>query len=279
MGKVLVLGHTGKLGRALARAFAGRHEVVGHSASTGFDATDFPALRRLLEALAPGIVVNAAALNGLGPCEADPGLAFRLNSLLPRALAASSGPLGFQLLHFSTDAVFDGARAAGAYAESDPASPINTYGVTKFGGDCYVRSEAGNCCIFRLSMLAGDSRGRGQFVERMIARARAGEALRIADDIVCSPSYVADVVEAVVRLVGAGLEPGLYHLANGGQASLYELIREITDCLGLAVPVQPMPHLSFPFPARKNPYTPLRSEKLQPLRDWREAIRAYCATL
>src|SRR5208282_1270786 len=122
-----------------------------------------------LQELKPALVVNAVALNGLNPCERNPALAFHLNTLLPRMLAEASRPLGFTLVHFSSDAVFDGRRTMGAYREEDAPAPINVYGLTKFGGDCFVRTEAERFYIFRLSLLAGvDTRGQ-QFLEKTIA--------------------------------------------------------------------------------------------------------------
>lgn len=279
MGRVLVLGHTGKLGRALARAFGANHEVHGYSRSTGLDANDFDAVRALLLRHQPQIVINAAALNGRAPCEDDPVLAHRLNSLLPKLLAVSSASMGYLLLHFSTDMVFEGAHGTGAYGESHEVVPISTYGLTKFGGECLVRAEAARYYIFRLSMLAGDSRHGEQFIERMIARARAGETLRVADDVACSPSYVEDVAREILRVVEQGLPAGLYHVANAGKATLHELMREILGQLHLEVPVESRSQREFPFPSRGNRSTPLCSEKLEPLRGWREAIRDYCASL
>jgi dTDP-4-dehydrorhamnose reductase len=279
MDRVLVLGDSGKLGQALRQAFRPDHEVIGASGSQGLDGTDFRQVEALLERVQPRWVLNAIALNGLDACERDPALALVLNSLLPRHLAKCAAGLGFHLVHFSSDAVFDGRRLGGCYTEADPPSPINVYGLTKFGGDQFVLGECGSSHLFRLSILAGRSGARPQFLERMIAHARSGQALQVAQDIVCSPSYVADIAHAVRRTLVAGLPPGLYHLANHGQASLYEVVREMVGNLGLAVPVEPVPHTRFPSLARKNERTPLGSLRLEPLRDWREAIRDYCSEL
>jgi dTDP-4-dehydrorhamnose reductase len=69
---------------------------------------------------------------------------------------------------------------------------------------------------------------------------------------------------------------GLYHLANAGQASLYELITEIVTGLKLPTRVEQGSHLDFPSIGRKNICTPIRSEKIPPMRPWKEAVAAYC---
>jgi len=279
MDRVLMLGESGKLGRALREAFEGDFEIHGRSTAGGFDAGDFAQVRAALTVIRPRFVINAVAHNGLEICEQDPERALRLNALLPRFLAECSARMGFRLIHFSSDAVFDGLRTSGAYRESDVPNPINTYGLTKYGGDCFIRAEARDYYIFRLSILAGDSARNPQFLERMILRARAGATLQVAQDIVCSPSYVRDIAAAVRRILESDQPSGLYHLANAGTVSLYDFVREVVDGLGLKVPVEAVPHTRFPGKARKNTFTPLASESLEPLRDWRAAMAEYCARL
>lgn len=279
MDKALVLGNTGKLGRALVRAFANDFEILGGSASTGLDAGDPEQVARLLESVQPEVVLNAIALNGLDACERDPERALRLNTLLPKALASRSQDLGFKLIHFSSDTVFDGQRRSGCYVESDPASPINVYGLTKFGGDCFVQARAKDFYIFRLSVLAGPGGREPQLLERLIARARAGEALAVADNIVCSPSSSQDVADGVRQALRDGRPPGLYHLVNAGSASLFELVQAVLANLDLKVRLRPVSHREFPSLAPKNLYTPLGSEKAPPLRPWREAMQDYCREL
>lgn len=276
MHKVLVLGSSGKLGQALVRAFAGNYEVVGRSFSGGLDAGDHSQLQDLVERVQPRIVCNAVALSGLDACERDPAKALQLNTLLPRFLARCCRRQGSLLVHFSTDAVFNGLRSSGCYGESDLPSPTNLYGFTKFGGDAFLAAEADQHYVFRLSVLAGPPGRSPQFLEKMIARARAGETLQVADDVICSPSYVKDIAEVVRNTVELGLPFGLYHTANSGAASLYDLVEEVLRGLHLETKLEPVSHRQFPSLAPMTLRTPLRSEKTEPLRDWREAIGEYC---
>jgi dTDP-4-dehydrorhamnose reductase len=275
MDTMLVLGHRGKLGRALAQAFASGWRVEGRGRADGFDANDFAQVRALLQQVRPRIVANAVALGGLAACEEDPAAAFRLNALLPRLLAQCAAEAGFLLMHFSTSAVFDGAREDGAYLENDRPQPLNAYGTTKLAGDCFVQALAPEHYLFRLSVLAGPGSGPPQFVERMLARARAGETLQVAGDITCSPSYAPDIARAVRSVVQARLPHGLYHVANAGSASLWELTDAAVRAFGLDTPVLRVGHQDLPAPAPRPLRTPLSSARLEPLRPWREALRAY----
>lgn len=274
--RVLLLGHTGKMGTALAEAFADDHEVVGVG-SRDVDAADFPAVAALVERTEPDLVVNTVARLGIDACEREPSLAMKINAMLPRLLGRLASERGFTLVHFSTECVFSG-RKGEPLAEGDEPDPVNIYGYSKFAGDLAVRDATERHYIFRLPVLFGEGPKRGQLVERMIDRAEAGEAeLRIADDIVTSPTYALDAAHTVRSVVEGDSRPGLYHLANHGQASLHELMREMMANLGLRTRVHRASYRDFPSLAEKNTFTPLRSGKLAPLRSWRDATAAYCA--
>jgi dTDP-4-dehydrorhamnose reductase len=277
-GTVLILGHTGKLGARLAEAFAATWRVVGGSGRE-FDAADFGQVTAFVTAKRPDIIVNTVAFLGIDPCEKEPERALTLNTLYPRHLAGLAESRGIPLVHFSTDAVFSGETGE-PLTEEDAADPVNLYGLTKYGGDCFVRAACRRHYLFRVPLLFGPG-GRGnQFVERMIERIRAGQdGLRVSDDIVSSPSYSRDVASRVVELVGEGAPFGTYHLANEGSASLYELIEEIARRISPGMTIDKASFRDFPHMGRKNTVTPLRSVRTAPLRPWRDAVADYLRTL
>lgn len=276
--RILLLGDTGKLGRALRAAFDAGDEVVGANSRT-FDACDFDATERLVRDVRPDRIYNAVAMLGVDPCERDPARALRLNALFPQLLARLASAGGFGLVHFGTDAVFDGPGGE-PFAEGDAPCPPNVYGLTKFGGDAFVLAEAPRAFVFRVSLLFGPTDRRDQFVEKMVAKAIAGEGpLRASDDIVLSPTFSTDAARAAVSLVEGGGSPGLYHLANAGRASLHDLLVRIAAGLGLPVRIEKASHRDFPSIGKKNRFTPIRSERIPPLRRWEDAVDAYCRLL
>ncbi|MGD1083274.1 MAG: NAD(P)-dependent oxidoreductase [Verrucomicrobiota bacterium] len=273
---VLLLGHTGKMGLALRTALAGEYEVIGRS-SNDFDAFDPAQTRQLVESEKPDIVINAVAFLGIDACEKEPERALRLNALHPKLLAELSRREGFLLVHFSTDSVFSDTGGA-ALTEADCPRPLNVYGLTKHGGDCFIQAAATRYYIFRLPVLFGEATKDRQFVERMLAKCRAGcRVLRVADDIVSSPTYSRDAAEAIAGILASAPTFGVYHLANQGRASLFELMREVVDNLGLEVEVKRASHKDFPSVGIKNTRTPIQSSKIPALRPWQEAVKEYCA--
>jgi dTDP-4-dehydrorhamnose reductase len=277
--KVLLLGATGKMGAALSRHCPQGWVLTGLS-SRDFDAAQPDAATRLFEQYAPDVVINTVGFLGIDPCEQQPDLAFRVNALFPYALAQAAAKSGALLVHFSTDAVFNGDEDKSGYAESDAPGPVNVYGMTKLAGDYLVQNSACAFYLIRISVLFGLSDKNNQFVEKMLDKIRAGaKTLRIADDIWCSPCYSDDVAHGVYGLIGAAAPHGLYHMANAGSTSLYGLMSEIAGLVAPDVAVLPGSHLDFPFVGRKNLRTPLVSERLAPLPDWRDAVRRYVRSL
>src|SRR3989338_6780074 len=151
--KVLLLGSTGKMGLAISEVFSDGYLCEGKN-SKDFDASDFAQVRHLIESSKPDIVINTVTLLGIDLCEQEAQKAFRLNTLYPKFLAELSKEYNFLLIHFSTDAVFNDNKKD-YYVESDAPCPLHVYGVTKYGGDCFVQAIAERYYIARVSMLFG----------------------------------------------------------------------------------------------------------------------------
>lgn len=278
MKRLLLLGHSGKMGTAIKEVFANDYEIIPKN-SSDFDAKDFSQVQRLVKDTKPDILINATAFLGIDPCEMAPEQAFKINALYPRLLAQLSNEQGFLLVHFSTDAVFDDSKQD-YYIESDCCKPVNVYGMTKFAGDCFIECTAKQFYILRVPILFGPTPKNTQFVEKMLSLIKDGKkTLLISQDIVSSPTYSIDVATRLKELISNGAQYGLYHLTNSGIASLYDLMKEIVKNLNLDVKIEPCSYRDFVHIGKKNTYTPLSSEKLHPLRTWQDAVHDYCKRL
>jgi dTDP-4-dehydrorhamnose reductase len=273
--KVMILGHKGKLGRALFSIFASDHNVIGANRSD-FDAADMHQVRRLISVNQPDLVINAAAFVGIDACECDPISALKVNSLFPKQLAELANELKFTLIHFSTDAVFADCKNENSFTESSRAQPINIYGCTKYNADCLIAAIAKQYYICRISLLFGPTDRKEQFVEKMLSKIYNGQKeLQIANDVICSPSYSLDIAKSVKGLCQNNAPYGLYHIANEGRISLFTLIRTIILEMNLPVEVRPTSKEFFPSRAIKNSCTSITSEKIESLRPWQTALQDY----
>lgn len=271
--RLLLLGHTGKLGSALLEALTPHFEVTGRS-SLDLDATDGAKLSILLDDLNPSVVVNVVGYHGIETCEANPERAFAVNRDLPAALAKWCAAKGATLVHFSTDAVFGEAKDT-PYTEEDAPAPLHVYGESKLAGEEAVRGGCPTSYVLRVPLLFGPGGKGQQFFERMLARAANGSPLKVADDVVSSPTYNIDVAERVRDMLLTNAPYSTYHLAGLGHASLFDLVSEAVKMWGFEVYVERASWRDFPGVGRKNLYTPLASLRTPPLRPWRKGLAAF----
>jgi dTDP-4-dehydrorhamnose reductase len=227
------------------------------------------------------VFLNAAAFTLVDRCESERELARRVNGEGPRQIARACRDAGLCLVHVSTDYVFDG-KSARPYTEVDRPAPASVYGQTKLEGEEAVRAESEAFLVVRTSWVFGPGRN---FVRTMIEQAAAhrlkrnGSPLRVVDDQFGSPTYAGDLARGIVRLVEAKAR-GLYHLANRGVATWWDVARECLDQGGFPdVAIERVRTSAFPRPAPRPAYSALDCAKAERigvrLPGWRDAVRAY----
>ena len=279
--KVFVAGSSGQLGAALVRLLGDR--VAWSGGREDLDVRDGAAVQRAVQAARPDVVVNATAYNKVDAAEVETALALAVNAAGPWHLARAARDAGALVVHVSTDYVFDGTKRT-PYTEEDPPRPLSAYGVSKLAGERMVAAAGAPHLIVRTSAVfaSGGSRGKGgSFVERMVARARAGEPLRVVDDQVLSPTYAPDLAAAIVALLEADAR-GLFHVTNTGACSWHAFAVAALRQAGLDVPVQAVKAKDFAAPATRPAYSVLSNGRylslgLPPLRGWEQALAELLA--
>jgi dTDP-4-dehydrorhamnose reductase len=232
--RVLVTGANGQLGREIVEAFADTafghaagHEVVATDQAT-LDVGSRDSVFAAITSVEPDAVVHAAAWTDVDGCEADPDQAMRVNALGTRHVVAAARLVGARVCYVSTDYVFDG-RAGRPYDEWDTPEPLSVYGRSKRGGELELGPED---TTVRTSWLCG-RHGRN-FVRTILAKATAGEELRVVDDQHGCFTHAADLAAMIRRLV-AERRTGLYHVTNQGPTTWFGLARDAVAAAGLDV--------------------------------------------
>jgi dTDP-4-dehydrorhamnose reductase len=268
--RVLVTGAGGQLGLELAEVLPRRgHETVAPS-RVELDVAEAGAVERVLEESAPDLVVNAAAYTDVDGCETEGELAYAVNALGPRNLAQSCERLGCELLHVSTNYVFDG-EGERPYEPFDPPRPISAYGRTKLAGEELVKHLTDRWYLVRSAGVYG--RGRN-FVRTMLRLGTEREVLKVKEDEFISPTYARDLAWGIAEVAEAG-RYGAYHLTNAGSCSWYEFTREIFELAGVEAEVVPIPGSEYPSPAARPANGVLSTLGSPELRHWREALVDY----
>lgn len=265
--KVLLTGSNGQLGQELARILPERGQEVVALDRKSLDVADPEAVERVVEEHSPEVVINAAAYTNVDACEKETDLAYSVNALGPRNLAQVCERLGCDLLHVSTNYVFDGEGDL-PYEPFDPPKPISAYGRTKLAGEEYVKHLTNRWYVVRSAGVYG--RGHN-FVRTMLRVAGERDSLKVKDDEYISPTYARDLAEGIVRIIESG-HYGLYHLTNAGSCSWYEFTREIFRLAGVETEVVPIPGSDYPLPAARPANGILSSLGSPELRHWSEAL-------
>ena len=282
MNRIAVLGSTGQLGNDLVEVLQSSNvfEVLplNHAA---MECTKHDSVRTVLKKAGPQVVINCAAFVRVDECEDRPEKALEVNALGALHVARTCAEIDALCVHISTDYVFDGSKGI-AYTESDIPCPINVYGASKLAGEQLVRRSAPRWLIVRMASLFGKTGARGKggnFIETIIAKARAGEPLRVVNDVRMSPTYTYDAAQALVQILQSNAT-GLLHLTNQGACTWYEFAREALELIGLGAAIEPIDSIEYPTKARRPRNSSLESERLEGLlkcrtRSWREAVKAY----
>ncbi len=280
--RVAVIGSNGQIGSEVVRAAKAAGLDVLELRHADCDVTDLQSVQQALSSLRSGdVVVNTAAFHRTDECEDAPDVALSVNALGAYRVAAAAADREAIAVYLSSDFVFDGAKRT-PYVESDAPKPINVYGASKTTGEMLLRSVNARHYVARVSAVfgpAGSSGKGGNFVESMVAKARADVAPEVVDDIVMAPTSAVDAATLLVQLVQAKAPFGIYHLANAGSCSWLEFTNTIFDMVGSPMRARAAKAASLNGKARRPPYSVLASERLAAVglsaRDWRGGLEDY----
>ena len=288
--KLLLVGCNGMLARAIASAMPDAYVTTGVDLPE-FDVTDQAQVFSLVERLQPDVIINCAAYTDVDGCETEVDLANRVNGTAVGYLAAAANKVDATLVHISTDYVFDGSKNL-PYTEDDSTSPQSAYGHSKLLGERkLLESGLEKYFIVRTSWLYGP--GGKNFVETILRLAGEREELQVVADQVGSPTYTADLAEAIFKLLAlsnpqppAILPWGVYHFSDDGFCSWHEFASAIiTEARNHDLPVvtreiHPIRTEEYPLPAKRPSNSLFDKSKYKnatgaEIPEWRNSLKRY----
>ena len=289
--KILLLGKNGQVGWELQRSLQPLGELIAldrNSSPLCGDLLQPAALAEAVRAVAPDVIVNAAAYTAVDKAESDVDAARTINAEAVGVLAREAKALGAWLVHYSTDYVFDGSGTV-PWQESDATGPLSVYGQTKLQGEQAIAESGAKHLVFRTSWVYA-ARG-GNFAKTMLRLAQERDKLAVIDDQWGAPTgaeLIADVTAHALRTaMAAGQDlTGIYHLVASGETTwnryaqfVLAQARQINPALGItAREVQAVATSAFPTPAKRPNNSRLNTQKLQQsfgltLPDWQTGVQ------
>ncbi|WAC90528.1 dTDP-4-dehydrorhamnose reductase [Mycobacterium sp. Aquia_213] len=286
-GRIVVTGAGGQLGGCLAAHCADQGRNVLALTSAQWDITDPAAAEAIVTS--GDVVINCAAYTDVDGAESDEARAYAVNEAAPAHIARACARAGARLIHVSTDFVFAGDYAdPRPFEPSDATSPRGVYACSKRAGEVAALAalpEASQCVVVRSAWVYTGGTGN-DFVAIMRKLAAGGDVkgpIRVVDDQVGSPTYVADLAAALLQVADDGVRGPILHAANEGVVSRFGLARAVfEECGADPERVNPVSTAEFPRPAPRPTYSALSGRQseaagMAPLRPWRPALVAALA--
>ena len=266
---ILITGANGQLGHEMRNVLIGNEhfnaiytDVVGDDVAM-LDITDEAAVERIVADNAISIIVNCAAYTAVDAAEDNEPMALRLNADAVGILARVAKRHGAQMVHISTDYVFDGQGCI-PYTEEMPTNPQSAYGRTKLAGERMLLDTLGNDAIILRTAWLYSPYGKN-FVKTMLALGKDKPALKVVFDQVGSPTCARDLANAIVTVMSAEQwHGGIYHFSNEGVISWYDFTLATHRLAGITTcDVQPCHSDEFPAKAHRPAYSVLDKTKFK----------------
>lgn len=278
--KILIAGAKGLLGKRVVTTLEADGMIVSGFDVDQVDISNFNAVKAVVQAEKPDLIINCAAWTDVDGCAREPEKALQINGYGPQNLAIASHQIGAGILHISSNEVFNGKQST-PYLEYDTTEATNPYSVSKLVAERAIVAVNPRHYIVRTAWLF-DAGGRN-FIHAILNATKAGRALRVVTDEVANPTYNVDLAQAIGQLIKTG-RYGTYHLVNSGACSRYTFARHVLDCAGFGdVEITPITRHEWQRLSTPPAYGALANTAGAlvgiTLRDWREAVQEFIGTL
>jgi dTDP-4-dehydrorhamnose reductase len=276
--KVIILGGKGMLGADVAAEFKNRNINYEIFDLPEFDITNE---RQLLSVIHKAkTIVNCAAYTDVEKAESERDLAYRVNAEAVGQLGTFAKKAGAYVIHISTDFVFDGTSDR-TYVETDPPNPINSYGASKLAGERLLLESSCENCIIRVEWTYGLN--GNNFVKKLIALAKKNGQLKVVDDQIGSPTATTEIAKVICELLDKRSE-GLFHFANAGYASRFDMAKFVFEKLNMPVALANCKSGDFPSAAKRPLNSCFNCGKIEallgrPIDPWQKPLEKFLKQL
>ncbi len=288
---IWLIGNKGMLGTELSVLFDS-HSIDYTGTDRETDITDKSALENFCDGKNITLIINCAAYTAVDKAEDDQEACMRLNASAPAIIGSVAKDLNAQVIHISTDYVFDGTSPH-PYKPDDPASPSGMYGLSKHRGETALLQVCPEAYVIRTAWLYG--RYGRNFVYTMLKLMKERDSLKVVNDQHGTPTWTYDLSNAILRiahLIDAGKPPafGVYHYTNKGDTTWYEFARQIyASASALQIPlrpclINPCTTSEYPTKARRPAWSVLDKSKTEQnlgidIPEWKTSLECFLSSV
>lgn len=277
---IAITGSRGQLGQELCHRLGGR--AVGLSRPE-FDLTVHETMERSLYALQPEAIINCAAYTAVDQAEREAEVCTASNAKSIPVLVEICRSLDIPLIQLSTDYVFSGDHQRNTpYSENDRPNPQGVYGRSKLAGEHFATKWKKHFVIRTCGLYSASENGPvlgKNFVDTMLALAAKRDRLDVVADQICTPTYIADVSDAIQFLLSTE-QYGTYHVTNRGQTSWFEFARKIFEMANRDIQVNPISTKEYGARASRPAFSVLDTSRYESVSGnktltWKQGLASY----
>ncbi|HQW84004.1 MAG TPA: dTDP-4-dehydrorhamnose reductase [Ferruginibacter sp.] len=283
---ILVTGADGQLGKQL-KLLAPKYPYCQFlfASKKELDVADSHSIKNFFSGHSIDYCINCAAYTAVDNAEKDKAKAFLMNADAVATLAVVCEKRKAQLIHISTDYVFDGTSKK-AYSENDVTCPINVYGQSKLKGEEMAIQNSASAIIIRTSWLY--STFENNFLHTMLRLMKEKDRINVVDDQWGCPTYAGDLALAIMRIVKSGKSKehtGIFNYTNSGATTWYQFALAIKELSNSNCIVNPINSANYPTIAKRPAFCVLDCSKILDayqsisVRNWKDGLRSCLASL
>lgn len=277
---ILVTGANGQLGkelRAITAAYPDYTFLFTDKEQLSIDNIEI--LRSYFSAQPINYCINCAAYTAVDKAETEKESAFAINATAVGKLAAICKEFNTQLIHISTDYVFDGTGKQ-PYKETDAINPVSVYGQSKLQGEQLALQNNPSTIIIRTSWVF--SSFGNNFVKTMLRLMKERESINVVNDQLGCPTYAADLGGAIMSIVEKKSKiisnDRIFNYCNEGAINWYQFALAIKELSGSTCIVNPIPSSQYPVPAKRPQYSVLDTTLIKntfgiTIPEWKESLK------
>jgi len=264
MNNILVTGSNGQLGseiRELSSSYTDYSFIF--STRQDLNITNFDDIDLFCTENKINTIINCAAYTAVDKAEEEQDLCNQVNHLAVDQLSKVAKKQNIQLIHISTDYVFNGKNHK-AFVETDQTNPINVYGKTKWLGEqAMLKNNPRKSIIIRTSWVY--SSFGNNFVKTMLKLAESRDALSIIADQIGTPTYAHDLAKTILEILPEikNQDTDLFHYSNEGVCSWYDFAFEIFKLSKKNCSVTPIETIDYPTPAARPLFSLMNKSKIK----------------
>jgi len=278
MRNVLITGANGQVGSEIQELSKDYLYTFYFTDSDTLDISNEKAIKEFITQNSINTIINCAAYTAVDKAQSELELANKINHLAVQYLAQIAKEQNIELIHISTDYVFDGQNYK-PYNETDRTNPKSVYGQTKLDGEnTMLEINPANSIIIRTSWVY--SSYGVNFVKTMLRLGNEKESLGVIYDQIGTPTYAKDLAKAILDILPHinNNVVEIYHYTNEGDVSWYDFAKEIMKMAKLDCQIYPIESSEYPTPALRPHYSLLNKAKIKKAFNlsipfWKESLR------